>query len=237
MAQATLANAEPHYPVEDQMAESWLHLLVRSLLLMLTRRLLHTRGEIAFVGSDQFLYWVRGDPQRAIAPDLYVLPGVDPDSAGRSWKLWEEGVVPSLAVEVVSDDVEKDYIYAPMRYAEIGVAELVVYDPEPHRGSDRIRWQVYRRRGDALLLEEQGDGDRVRSEALGCWLRVVPDEAGRPLVRIALDPTGEDLLPTTEEAERAEKEAERAEKDAERARRIALEQVVAELRRKLDQRA
>ena len=91
MAQATLAHPEPHYPVEDQMAESWLHLLVRSLLLLLTRRLLETRGVRAFVGSDQFLYWVRGEPQRVIAPDLYVLPGMDPDAAARSWKLWEAG--------------------------------------------------------------------------------------------------------------------------------------------------
>ena len=145
-------------------------------------------------------------------------------------------MVPSLAVEVVSDDVEKDYVYAPQRYGEMGVGELIVYDPEPHRGADRIRWQVYRRRGDALVLEEEGDADRVRSEALGCWLRVVPDTAGRPLVRLATGIDGDDLLPTPEEAERAEKVSERAEKEAERAQRIALEMQIAELRRKLDER-
>ena len=72
---------------------------------------------------------------------------MDPDLLVRSVKTWEVGVVPSLAMEIVSDDVDKDYVDGPIKYAEMGVRELVVHDPEPQRGADRIRWQVYRRRG------------------------------------------------------------------------------------------
>ena len=41
-------------------------------------RFLADRGERAFVGADQFIYWVQYEPTRAVAPDIYVLPGVDP---------------------------------------------------------------------------------------------------------------------------------------------------------------
>ena len=187
------------YPEEEVVGETHLHLLIRLGLFTLVRRLLDERGERAFVGSDQFLYWVPGNPQRCVSPDLYVFPGVDPATPARSWKLWEHDGPPSLVLEVVSDDVDKDYVAGPMRYAEIGVEELVIYDPEPERGRDRVRWQVYRRRDGELVLEEEGGGDRVRSEALGCWLRVIPDDAGRPLLRIGLGAAGDELFPTAEE--------------------------------------
>jgi Uma2 family endonuclease len=219
---ATAGREEPlFYPEEEVVGETHLHLLIRLGLFTLVRRLLDERGEPSFVGSDAFLYWVPGNAQRCVSPDLYVFPGVDPATPARSWKLWEHERPPSLVLEVVSDDVDKDYVQGPMRYAEIGVDELVIYDPEPERGRDRVRWQVYRRRDGELLLEQQGDGDRVRCESLGCWLRVVPDDAGRPLLRIALGPEGDDLLPT--EAEAVE------------ARNRALERELAELKRKLRQ--
>jgi Uma2 family endonuclease len=207
---ATARQDEPLvYPEEEVVGESHLHLLIRIGLYSLIRRLLDERGEVAFVGSDQFMYWVRGNPQRAVSPDVYVFPGVDPATEARSWKLWEHDAPPSLVVEVVSDDVDKDYVAGPMRYAEIGVQELVIYDPEPERGQDRVRWQVYRRREGELRLEDHGDGDRVRCEVLGCWLRVVPDDADRPLVRVALGTDGDDLFPTADEArEAAERELE-----------------------------
>lgn len=197
---ATARHDEPVvYPEEDLVAETYLHMLVRTMLYTLVRRLLDERGEVAFVGSDQFLYWIEGSPQHSVAPDVYVFPGIDGAAAARSWKLWEQARAPSLVVEVVSDDVDKDYVAGPMRYAAMGVDELVVYDPEPARGRDRVRWQVYRRRDGELRLEERGDTDRVRCEVLACWLRVVPDDAGRPLVRLGLGPDGDELFPTAEE--------------------------------------
>ena len=84
--------------------------------------------EDVYVGGNQFLYWVEGDPTRRVAPDVYVLPKVDPESVPSSWQLWEVGP-PSFALEVVSRDVGKDYEDAPAEYAAMGARELVIFDP------------------------------------------------------------------------------------------------------------
>jgi len=175
------------------------------------------RGVVAFVGADQFIYWRQYDPQATIAPDLYVIPGVDPSAQPKSWKLWIDKVVPSLALEVVSDEWEKDYRDIPGKYDQIGVRELVVFDPDWEADAERLRWQVYRRVGRrGLVPVEVTDKDRVKLTSLGCWLRAVG--AGKDLrLRIGEGPAGEALVPTAEERERAEraaKETERAVKEA-----------------------
>ena len=48
------------------------------LLRPLVQRWLDSRGEVAFVGADQFFYWKQYDPFHRIAPDVYVLPGIQP---------------------------------------------------------------------------------------------------------------------------------------------------------------
>ena len=217
-----------HYPVEDDVGEGIVHRLVADLLRALVERWLAQRGKPTFVGASQFVYWVQHEPTRSVAPDVYVLPGVAPGTDVKTWKVWETGVVPSFALEVVSSDVDKDYEHGPRRYDELGVRELVVFDPEydldpPARGSrnERCRWQVFRRvprRGFVLVLRT--NADRVRSKVLGAWLRVVGDGSALR-VRLATDARGDLLLPTEAEAERAAKEAERAAKEAERAAREA----------------
>ncbi len=158
-----------------------------------------------------------------MAPDVYVLPGVAPGTRIRSWKIWEKGLAPSFALEVVSRDWKKDYQEAPERYGQAGVDELLVFDPswqERPRGAG-VRWQVFRR-GERRRREASG-ADRVRSRTLGCWLRVVGSGDGMRL-RIGHGPAGADLFPTAEEAALAAKEQaqageeqQRAAKEAERA--------------------
>jgi hypothetical protein len=179
---------------------------------------------------------VQFNPRAAVAPDVYVLPGVDPDGEVESWKVWETGVVPSFALEVVSLDVRKDYEESPRAYADFRVGELVIFDPKYETRRDRVRWQVYRRvarRG--LVAVEVTNADRVYSRALGCWLRAV-GRGGAMRVRLATGTRGEVLVPTAEEAERAERaarEAEHAARETERAAREAAEAEVVRLRREL----
>lgn len=235
------------YPAEDDLGETLLHMLIRTLLFELVRRHLAQRAIRALTGSDQFVYWVEGNPHKTVAPDLYVVLGADPNRDVRVWKIWEEGSAPQFALEIVSDDVQKDYVLAPMRYAEMGVEELVVFDPMDRDG--RVRWQLYRRTaaGD-LVLHTSSNDDRIRSAVLDCHLRWVLDpQSGQPRVRLGVGPQGDQLVRTGEEAERAGKEAERAGRqaervgreaeragrEAERARRLALEAEVAALKRRL----
>jgi hypothetical protein len=192
--------------VGEDMLQRWILELLRPLL----QRWLTRRGVKAFVGADQFIYWRQHDPHARIAPDLYVLPGVDPHTRVRTWKLWQDRVVPSFALEVVSQDWEKDYSDAPERYRQLGVPEVVIFDPGCDEHADGVRWQVFRRVGKRGLVRVEASGaDRVRLKVLGGWLRAV-GAGGDTRLRIAVGPRGEELVPTAEE----EKEAERTAKEA-----------------------
>jgi hypothetical protein len=195
------------YPIEEKVGEDILQRWIMELLRPLCERWLASRKVLALVGADQFIYYRQHAPTVRVSPDTYVLPGVRPDTRVSFWKTWETGIVPSFAFEIVSKDWEKDYAESPVRYAELGVSELVIFDPAPERHPDGVVWQVFRRVGDRPLRQiEASQGDRVRSKVLGCFLLVVgSDDSLR--VRLALGPRGDALFPTAEEAERAEKEA------------------------------
>jgi hypothetical protein len=202
------------YPEEERVGEDMLQRWIMELLRPLLQWWLSSRGVRAFVGADQFIYWRQHDPHARLAPDVYVLPGVDPRTRVRTWKLWLDRVIPSFAFEVASQDWEKDYFEVPARYDELGVRELVVFDPEFAERSGGMRWQVFRRVGKrGLVRVEATRTDRVRSKVLGCWLRAVGE--GRDVrVRIAVGPRGAELVKTAEEAARVEQATERAAKEA-----------------------
>ena len=205
------------YPVEGEVGEHEIQTYILELLRPLIERYLAERGIGAHVGSDQYIYWAQYEPTRCLAPDVYVLPGVPQDIAIDVWKVWEREVVPSFVLEVVGRDPHKDYVLSPGRCAELGVKELVVFDPFPSR--QRRVFQVYRRVRRGFRLVESTDADRVRSRELGCFIRVVGTGAATRL-RLATGRSGGDIFLTGEEAERAAKEEERAAKEA-ALRRIA----------------
>ena len=241
------------------MGETEWHRLVCLLLWELATRWVAQRKTRAHVGSNQFVYWVQHEPTRSVAPDLYVLPGVDVGPEGLDViKTWELGV-PTLAVEVVSTDWRKDYRDGPRRYDELGIRELVIFDAKAPRAKqpERVRWQVFRRvarRG--LVRVEATNADRIRSKVLGAWLREV-GAGGAVRLRVASGALGDELVPTAEEertlerdeaalardeatrardeATRARDEAARA-RDDERLRRIDAEADNARLRAELERR-
>jgi hypothetical protein len=206
------------YPVEDEVGEHEIQTYILELLRPLVARYLRERGIEAHAGSDQFIYWRQHDPRACVAPDIYVLPGVPQNIAIGTWKVWEQGVVPDFCLEVVGSRPNKDYADSPRRHAELGVDELIVFDPFPD--GDRTRFTVYRRDGDDFVVVEASNDDRVWSRRLGCFVRSVGQDADLRL-RLALGPHGADLFPTAEEAERAAKQAERTAKEAERSAKEA----------------
>jgi Uma2 family endonuclease len=220
------------YPETDDMGEHELQRLIAELLRPMLARFLAERGVVAHAGADQFFYWEEGAPTRRLAPDIYVLPGVPQERVIRSWKTWETGIVPSFVLEVASDSIAKDYEDNPALYDDLGVDELVVFDPHARPGSRsrRVFWQVYRRlKRRGLVRVEVSQSDRVRSKVLGTWLRVVgTGDAIR--IRIGLGPQGDELYLTESERERAAKEQERAAKEQEREARLAAEAEVIRLR-------
>lgn len=205
------------YPETDHMGEHELQRFIAELLRPLIERYLRERGVVAHVGADTFIYFAKGDPTQRVAPDVYVLEGVSQDLAVASWKLWEGTPAPRFALEVVTSDALKDYEDVPATFGRIGGYELVLFDPEARPSSRRrARFTVFRRSAEGFRLVERTHGDRVRSEALGCWLRAVGEGASLR-VRLAIDAAGDELFPTEAEA-RDVAEAARAEVEAENAR-------------------
>jgi len=186
------------YPVDEKVGENSLHRWIVELLRPLVERWLRHRGVEAFVGADQFIYYRPHAPTERVSPDVYVLPGVRPNTHVSVWKTWERGIVPSFGLEVVSRYWEKDYVEAPERYAAAGIPELVVFDPWPDRHPDRVAWQHFRRiRNRPLTRVDVSGGDRMRVSALGCFLRAVGQGESLRL-RVATGPRGDELFPTGE---------------------------------------
>jgi Uma2 family endonuclease len=210
------------YPSTDDMGEDTIQRLITELLRPLLERYLAAQGIPAFVGADQFIYWEKGNPRATVAPDVYVMPGLPQDLVPRCWKVWQTGVPPSFALEVMSEEDDgKDLEDSPRRYEALGVKEVVVFDPYVNVASGRTRFRVHRRdKHGRLVLAEATNADRVRSEVLGCFLRAVGKVATLRL-RIAVGPEGDKLFPTEAEAERARAMAERKAREAEQRAREA----------------
>lgn len=196
------------YPIEEKVGQDSLQVQILEQLRPLIERWYRILGKPTFVGADQFIYYKQFHPECVVAPDVYVLPGVKPGRRIKSWKVWETNIVPSFALEVVaSKDPYKDYHEVITRYAALGVAELVIFDPDYQLDEDRVRWQRYRtlkRRG--FVQVEVSNGDRVKSHVLGCFLRAVGEEEATRL-RLGRGRAGDDFVPTEEEEAVAAKDA------------------------------
>jgi hypothetical protein len=196
------------YPEEERVGEDIVQRWIMELLRPLVERWLVQRGELAFVGADQFIYYEQFNSTARVAPDVYVLPGIEPDRHVPIWKIWESGVAPSFALEIVSRSRRKDYEESPNRHAAAGTQELVIFDPWPTRRSRGlgIRWQVFRRQSETFARVEATNADRTASQVLGCWLRSVGTGTTQR-IRLAVGDGGDELFPTAEEAAVADKEA------------------------------
>ena len=173
-----------------------------------------------YCGGDQFFAWVPSQPLVRVSPDIYLIEVDEPlaSSLPDSWQTWLPGHrPPHFAVEVVSRDRKKDYEDAPLKYALLGVQELVIFDPgvvPRAERSERVLLQLYRRNAAGALLRVYAGPGPVHSIELDAYLVVRRDE-GPVRLRIARDAAGQDLVPT--ETERGDAEAQRADAEAQRA--------------------
>ncbi|WP_434420494.1 Uma2 family endonuclease [Nannocystis pusilla] len=210
-----------YYPVSDDMGESGLQLFVTRLLMGLLEDYFAALERAAFVGCNQFFYYKQGDPRSVVAPDLYVIDGVSLHPTElKSWKTWEhDGKAPTLALEIVSDEYQKDYSDRLLeRYQDLGVRELVRYDPVHLTRRKRELFAHFVRDERGQLVRRPNIGDRIQLVSYDLWLvRGAHDE-----LRLGLGPKGESLWPTAQEriaqaSERAAADAERAAAEAARA--------------------
>jgi Putative restriction endonuclease len=180
------------FPEEEEMPEGMAHLVVRTFLFQLLRFML---GAPHSVGSDQFVYWNARDPRRCLSPDVFVRMGTPQTSFG-SWKTWERGGPPELAVEVISPNEGDGIAWDEKlrRYHELGVRELVRFDPEAAEGKRLRAWD----RLQEDLVEREVTGDTTPCLTLGLVWRVCPVDDQAIGLRLA---DGATLIQTRVEAE------------------------------------
>ncbi len=213
------------YPVSDgePVAETFDHLYVLMTTLMALRHYL--RGQRATVLADQFMYYVEGKPNARVAPDVMVIFNVEP--GGRdSYKIWEEGEVPSVIFEMTSKGTEeRDRFFKKDLYEQLGVTEYWLYDPKGEWIAEQLRG--YRLRKD--VYEPITDG---RSEPLK--LRVEIEDA---VIGFYREDTGEKLLIPDELLDALEQETAAREREAEQRRQAEERAEAAEAKANQVQRA
>ncbi|HEX2570966.1 MAG TPA: Uma2 family endonuclease [Polyangia bacterium] len=170
-----------------------------------------------YCGSNQFFAWIEREPLVRVSPDVYVIDDPPEPPLPRMWQTWLPGHrPPRFAVEVVSEDWKKDYEENPLKYAQLGVRELVIFDPEAlslKSPGERVAMQLYRRGEDGAFVRTHAGAGPVYSEELGAYL-VVRKEGAVARLRLARDPGGAALVPTVDEARQREAEARQREAEA-----------------------
>lgn len=152
-----------------------------------------------YVSGDLLIYYEEGNPRVSIAPDVFVVFGVEKRQRP-NYKLWEEGRAPAFVLEVASPSTWRDDLGRKRSvYARLGVREYWQYDPAGEFLPERLLGRRLTRSGFVRQPAETApDGTlTLRSRTLGLELRAAP---GREM-RFRDPATGHDLRSHDEEAE------------------------------------
>ncbi len=131
-----------------------------------------TRTDV-YISGNLFIYYEQGNPKAVVAPDVFVVFGVEKKKR-LSYKLWTENQkVPDFVLEVTSKStVSEDQGTKKGLYAYLGVKEYFQYDPtadylKPSLQGFRLVQGVY-----LPIPSKTESGDLlVFSEVLGLELR------------------------------------------------------------------
>ena len=177
-----------YYPESDgqPMAETDLHRDEMFDLIQALKRRYRGVPDV-YVSGNLFFYYIKGDPRAVVAPDVFLVKGVE-KRPRRTYKLWEEGRVPSLVIELTSDSTrDEDLSKKKVCYERLGVEEYFLHDPyqdylDPTLQGFRLTNDRYQR------IEPETDGS-LRSLATGLLLRIEG-----PRLRLVDAATGERIL-------------------------------------------
>ena len=132
-----------------------------------------------YVGIDNFIYYREGDLTKFVAPDVYVVLGVDKFPQRRSFYTWSEGAVPAAVFEFLSDSTanqdrnEKVQLYL----MDMGVPEYFIHQPEMKKSPEFRGWRRSPSGGISEILPDAQGG--LFSETLNLlfrWENILPNE-------------------------------------------------------------
>ena len=231
------------YPTSDgrPMAETDQH---RDLMFVLieTLKFYFAQEPRTYVSGNLLLFYERGNRRRHVAPDVFVVKGVDKHPR-LNYLLWEEGRAPQLIIELTwsstrhTDRQRKYRLYQDV----LRVREYFLFDPfgdylEPPLQGYRLRGGLYgtiralagRLPSQVLGLHLERDG-----QELCLWNPATRQRLPTPVAHEAAARQSAEAARQSAEAARQQEAAARqqAEAEAERLRRE-----VAELRRRLGER-
>ena len=124
-----------------------------------------------YIGVDSFIYYREGDIRKSVAPDVYVVFGVDKFPQRRSFYTWSEGAVPAAVFEFLSDTTahhdrdEKVRLYL----TDMGVQDYFIHQPEMEKPAEFRGWSRSPS-GDIVELAPDAQGG-LFSEALNLYFR------------------------------------------------------------------
>ncbi len=211
--------ADVIYPDGDgkPMAETGIHVLVMVALIGTLREYFRHRSDVYTIGNI-FLYYEEGQPKSRRSPDVMVVKGVDASYHRRSFKTWVERAVPSVVIEITSDETA-DEDMGPKRelYERLGVREYFLFDPL-HDYLERPL-MAYRLIGNQYEPLPPAEDGGVLSAELG--LRLVPEGENLTLIDFrtgerlpSLPELNQTLRDVREQAGQAEQRAGQAEQRA-----------------------
>ena len=122
--------------------------LLPNLLLFVLSSIWQGRRDWYF-GVDMAIYHTTGvNPNVPVVPDAFLSLNVERKKGGksrRSYAVWEEnGVVPTLTLEMVSHQPGGEYDEKMSIYAKLGVLYYVIYNPEFWRRDGHQPFEVYK---------------------------------------------------------------------------------------------
>ena len=214
------------YPIsDDKPVESIAHGQTRDYLASALRTRYRDRPDVC-VAADLGVYFERGNRRALLVPDFMIAVDVDGRGNRHSFKVWDEGRVPDLALEILSPKTwRRDLRVKPDLYRDLGVREYWTVDVVGLVARSIVGRQLID--GDYAEIRAAPSGG-YPSEVLGLELHRV---AGK--LRLRESVTGEFLPDHTELTERYQEATAKASREA-AARRDAEARVAAleeELRR------
>jgi Uma2 family endonuclease len=164
-----------------------------------------------YVSGNLFIYYKKGVPSAVIAPDVFVVFGVEKKKR-LSYKVWQEaGKVPNFVLEITSATTqENDETEKPLKYAALGVQEYFQYDPTGDYLTPQLKGsRLVEGKYEVISPNDLPDGVlSIKSEQLSLDLRLIDGE-----LRFYDPRSGKKLL-SYQETEQARQQAEQARRDA-----------------------
>ena len=158
-------------------------------------------NEHIHIGVDNFIYYHEGDTTKVVAPDIFVVFGVDKYPLRRSFYTWAEGAVPVAVFEFLSDSTANQdrHDKVGLYLRDIGVNEYYIHQPEMKKPSEFRGWQRSPS-GNIIEIEPDAEGG-LFSEALNLWLRWEDDQTTHVRLLRPYLPDGTPITTSREEAQ------------------------------------